>query len=112
MAGSIGVNPVIVRNVIGLLRKAKLLQTQQGVPGARLAQSMEDVTLLDVYQAVRDDGKLFSIHDRPNPECSVGRNIQSTLETFFGEAQKAMEDRLSRTTLRQVIELNQLERDG
>jgi DNA-binding IscR family transcriptional regulator len=36
LAGSIGVNPVIVRNVISQLREAGLVQTQRGSSGAEL----------------------------------------------------------------------------
>lgn len=111
MAGSIGVNPVIVRNITGLLRRAGLLETQQGVPGARLAKPLKEVTLLDTYRAVDQDGKLFAIHERPNPQCPVGERIQGTLETFFGEAQAAMEESLSRMTLEQIVSYNQKGRE-
>ncbi len=106
MAGSIGVHPVVVRNVTGVLRKAGLVQTQKGVSGVRLARPLSEMTLLDVYRAVEGGETLFSIHERPNPECPIGRNIQTTLETFFGEAQKAMEDRLARMTLQQIVQFN------
>lgn len=103
MAGSIGVNAVVVRNVTGLLRRAGLVLTQQGVPGARLARPLPDITLLDVYRAVEDSLDLFTIHPRPNPECSVGANIQVSLEGVFGEAQQAMEHRLSQTTMAEIV---------
>jgi DNA-binding IscR family transcriptional regulator len=107
MAGSIGVNPVIVRNVTGQLRKAGLLQTHQGAPGVHPSKALGEVTLLDVYRAVDPDVKLFSIHERPNPQCPVARNIQATLDTFFGQAQRAMEAKLAAICLDQVIALNQ-----
>lgn len=104
LAGSIGVNPVVVRNVSGMLRRAGLVATRQGVAGARLARPLAEVTLLDVYRAVAavDEGDLFAVHPNPNPRCPVGANIQRTLENVFGEAQRAMEARLAQTTLEQV----------
>ena len=104
LAGSIGVNAVIVRNVLGDLRRAGLVHTRQGVAGAQLGKPLSAITLLDVYRAVETDRELFAIHPRPNPDCFVGANIQTTLEHFFGEAQQAMEARLSNITLEQVVQ--------
>lgn len=105
MAGSIGVNPVIVRNVTGMLRRAGLVTTRQGVAGAHLAVPLSKITLLDVYRAVDavDEGDLFAVHTNPNPNCAIGANIQATLEHVFGEAQRAMEARLGGITLEDVV---------
>jgi Rrf2 family protein len=103
MAGSIGVNPVIVRKISGMLRRAGLVRTSQGVAGAQLARPLSDITLLDVYRAVEPDGALFSVHPRPHPKCEVGSKIQGTLEKVFGEAQDALEAKLAATTMQQLV---------
>lgn len=102
MAGSIGVNAVIVRNIAGQLRRAGLVTARQGVAGTSLAKPLEQISLLDVYRAVEVDGELFAIHPRPNPDCPVGANIQSSLEDVFHEAQEAMEARLAATSVREI----------
>lgn len=106
MAGSIGVNPVIVRNVTGMLRRAGLVTTRQGVAGTQLAKPLREITLLDVYRAVDavEEGDLFAVHPNPNPQCPVGANIQTTLEGVFAEAQRAMETRLAETTMEAVVQ--------
>ena len=107
LAGSIGVNPVIVRNVISQLREAGILETQRGSSGAKLAKSLDEITLYDVYMAVDSvDEKegLFHFHENPNPECPVGRNIHQVLGTRLDEAEKAMEDSLKSTTLADIVE--------
>lgn len=101
--GSIGVNPVVVRNVTGMLRRAGLVRTQQGVAGAWLARPLSEVTLLDVYRAVEDEGSLFSIHPRPNPKCPVDSRIEETLSDVFAEAESAMHTKLAGITLEQVV---------
>jgi DNA-binding IscR family transcriptional regulator len=60
---------------------------------------------LDVYKAVNvvQDKELFSVHDNPNPECPVGRNIQNTIEPLFTAAQLAMEKVLGNVTLEDVV---------
>lgn len=105
MAGSIGVNPVVVRNVIGMLRRAGFITTQQGVAGAQLGKPLEAITLLDVYRAVEavEEGDLFACHANPNPQCPVGAHIQTTLTDIFEEAQKAMEARLASVKMTEVV---------
>jgi DNA-binding IscR family transcriptional regulator len=103
MAGSIGVNPVVVRNVTGMLRRAGLVRTQQGVAGTWLARPLSKVTLLDVYRAVEDETSLFSVHPRPNPKCPVGARIEGTLGEVFAEAEDAMHSKLAGITLEQVV---------
>ena len=56
IAASVGTNPVVIRTVTGLLRRADLLTTQQGVSGARLTRDPRDITLLDVYRAAHPRG--------------------------------------------------------
>ena len=46
LAGSIGVNPVIVRTVISQLREAGIVQTQRGSSGAALARGLDTITLV------------------------------------------------------------------
>jgi len=103
MAGSIGVHPVIVRNVTGMLRRAGLVRTQQGVAGARLARPLAQITLLDVYRAVDSAKTLFSVHAHPNWHCPIGSQIQGTLTKHFGAAQRVMEACLAGTTMQQVV---------
>lgn len=103
MAGRIGVNPVIVRNITGMLRRAGLVTTQQGAAGAFLARPLQQITMFDVYQAVEMQEELFSIHPRPNTNCPVGANIQGTLETVFTKAQQEMEAHLAETTMAKVV---------
>ncbi|ACO48064.1 Rrf2 family transcriptional regulator [Deinococcus deserti] len=102
IAASIGTNPVVVRNVIGHLRRAGLLDTRQGVAGAHLTRAPRDITLLDVYRAVNAPASVFKLHEQPNPRCPVGSRIQGSLTQVFGEAQGALEAHLASLTLEDV----------
>ena len=105
LAGSIGVNPVIVRTVISQLREAGIVQTQRGSSGAELSRRLDEITLYDVYKAVgsvdAEEG-LFHFHEQPNPECPVGRNIHKVLDRHLAEAQRALEDSMKTTTLADI----------
>ena len=52
LAGSIGVNPVIVRNVMGQLKEAGLISSSQGRSGMSLKKDLKDITFYDVYKAI------------------------------------------------------------
>lgn len=105
IAGSVNTNPVVIRRIMGMLKKAGLVDVRPGVGGASLRMAPDRITLLDVYRAVQviDEGKLFHLHDQPNPACPVGRNIQSALQSEMDAAQAAMEQRLAETTLDRLL---------
>lgn len=104
VADSVNTNPVVIRRILGALREAGLVTSQPGAGGGwKLTRRPETITLLDVYQAV-EEKPLFALHHRPpNQNCRVGRNIQSALTAFFGEAETAMEQGLARRTVAEVL---------
>ncbi|MFR4968085.1 Rrf2 family transcriptional regulator [Lactobacillus kalixensis] len=103
IASSIETSPVMVRQLMVTLRKAGLIETKHGTPDPKLAKKPEDITLLDVYLAVEKEKPLFEIDHKTNPECIVGGNIQSTLSTFYSQAEIAAKAKLNQTTLADVI---------
>ena len=106
LAGSVGVNPVIVRTVISQLREAGIVQTQRGSSGAELTKKLDEITLYDIYKAVgsvdTEEG-LFHFHEQPNPDCPVGRNIHRVLDQRLIDVQRAMEEKLRSTTLADIV---------
>jgi len=105
IAGSVNTNPVIIRKIMGQLKKAGLIEVRAGVGGATLRKELEQITLLDVYRAVQvaEKGELFNFHEHPNPNCLVGGNIEFVLRTELSDAQAAMENRLAQTTLNDIV---------
>ena len=106
LSGSTGVNAVIVRNVLGQLRKAGIVETRQGSGGAHLARPLDTITLYDIYKAVDciEDEGLFHFHENPNVECPVGRNIHKAMDGRLKAAQAALEKELRSTTVAQIVE--------
>jgi DNA-binding IscR family transcriptional regulator len=96
----VNTNASLVRRLLSQLTRAGLTTSQMGIGGgALLARPADRITLRDVYRAV-DEGEIFALHrEQPNPACSVGRNIQSALETRFDAATRALEQELDRTTI-------------
>ncbi|WP_206529692.1 Rrf2 family transcriptional regulator [Brevibacillus sp. SYP-B805] len=106
IAGSVNTNPVVIRRIMGMLKKAGLVDVRPGVGGASLLKDPNQITLLDVYRAVNvtEENQLFRIHENPNIRCPVGRNIEQVLQTELRDAQSALEQRLAQTTLAQLID--------
>lgn len=105
IAGSVNTNPVVIRRIMGMLKKAGLVDVRPGVGGAYLLRSPQEITLLDVFRAVdaAEEEQLFGIHVNSNIKCPVGRNIENVLQAEFHAAQLAMERQLSGVTLDQLV---------
>ena len=105
LAGSVNTNPAVIRKIMGMLKKAGLVKVRPGIAGAELARDLANITLLDVYKAVNvvQEKELFSIHENPNPDCPVGRNIQNTIGPLFSIAQTALEKALGNVTIEDVV---------
>jgi Rrf2 family protein len=104
LAGSVNTNPVVIRRLLGLLRRARLVRSQGGPGGGwLLLAAPRDITLRDVFQAVESD-PLFPLHaSTPNPRCPIGSNIQAALGGHYQAARQALERDLDRTTIADLL---------
>lgn len=105
LAQSVGTNPVVIRQMMSLLRKAGLIETKSGTPGCRVVKEEQEILLLDIYKAVQkdSDASLFQFHPHPNPNCFVGGNIAGAMEKPLRDAQEAMEQSLASWTLEDIV---------
>lgn len=105
LAGSVGVNPVVIRTVLAKLREAGIVSTRQGSGGASLLKSLDQITFYDIYKAVDcvDETGLFHFHENPNMDCPVGRNIHSAMDNRLGKVQDAMECQMKQITLEDIV---------
>lgn len=104
LAGSVNVNPVIIRNILRQLKAAGLVTVESGVGGASLAKDPKDITMFDVFEAVETDEDLFHFHENPNPECQVGRNIHALLDDKLEAIKHAMENSMRSVTLQSLLD--------
>ncbi len=104
LAGSTNVNPVIVRKILGQLKAAGLVEVVRGSGGASIPKPLNEISFLDIYNAVEciENGELFHFHENPNTDCPVGRNIHAVLDDKLMRVQKAMETELSSITLEDI----------
>ena len=105
LASSVNVNPTVIRRLLQQLKKADIVTVKRGSGGADIARPLTDITLLDVYHAVEpvENGQLFHFHEEPNPLCPVGRNIHRIMDHRLEEIQNAMEDKMRRITIADIM---------
>ena len=106
LASSVNVNPVVIRRILQQLKGAGIVTVTRGSGGADTAKPLDEITLLDLYNAVEcvDDGALFHFHEDPNQLCPVGRNIHAVLDERLEDIQRAMEEQMKSVTIRDIVE--------
>jgi DNA-binding IscR family transcriptional regulator len=104
IAYSVNTNPVILRGLLGMMEKQHLVSVQRGSnAGWKLARDPAEITLLDVYRAVRPSA-LFSLHHTPpNQGCIIGHSIGPALNKVYANIQSALDQELARTTIADVL---------
>jgi DNA-binding IscR family transcriptional regulator len=102
IAGSVNTNPVVIRRIMGQLKKANLIESYVGKKSNKLSKLPSEITLLDIYLAVHEDELPFGIHQNTEINCVVGSQIQDVLETTYQKIQSEMMDSLKKVTLADI----------
>ncbi|HKO97628.1 MAG TPA: Rrf2 family transcriptional regulator [Pyrinomonadaceae bacterium] len=104
LAESVQTNPVVIRRMLCELAESSLVVSQTGaMGGSKLAREPEQITLLDIYQAVESPG-VFSLHRHPpSRNCPVGVNIGSVLNEVLDEVDTAVARVLANITVKDVV---------
>lgn len=106
IASSVGVNPVIIRKVMGKLKECGLINISQGKTGITLNKALDAISFYDIYLAVEEVEKsgLFRLHEEPNPNCVIGRNIHLAMEDKLQAIQQSMEDEMKAISIAEVAQ--------
>lgn len=100
LAGSININPVLVRKELSNLRDRGLVLSKEGKSGgSRLAKSAEQIFMSEVYAAVKQKDLLGKGINSPNPDCPVGKMINNHLDGLYNEAEQTLLASLSKVSL-------------
>lgn len=105
MAGSININPVIVRKELSVLKEAGMIISRQGKEGgSRIAKNADIIKISDIYLAVKNTEVLGKKNNNPNPACSVGKEINKHLQTLFSETDQLVLTFLGNKTLQEFLD--------
>jgi Rrf2 family protein len=105
IAGSINLNPAMVRKEISVLREAGLITSKQGKEGgSQLGKDAENISISEIYAAVKNTEVLGKKNNNPNPACSVGKEINVHLNTLFEETDRLVINFLGDKSLKEFSE--------
>lgn len=106
IASSANCNPVLVRKELSILKKAGLVNTIEGKNGgASLAIPASEIYLDKLYKIVYENQELFGINkNTPNPNCTVGRNINLLMADINADAEQVLLKTLHGFTIQNLID--------
>jgi len=100
IAGSINLNPVLVRKEITNLKSHHIVESKEGKNGGtRLAKNASDVTLKEIFQMTFEAINLGYAKNQPHPDCPVGKNINQNLGLLYQDLNEKISLQLDHITL-------------
>ncbi len=103
LAESVKTNPVVIRRLIGQLRKQGIVGSVAGAKGGfYLAKPVDQLTLWDIYLVVRDDE--FFNKPKVNPDCVVSSNLAVLVDDVYSESEHSMKNSMEKVTVAQLTD--------
>ena len=100
LAGSMNINPVLVRKEIANLKKHNIVESREGKNGGtRLAKSVKDITLDDIFKMTFQKVSLGYAKNDPNPACPVGKKINQNLDALYDDINNKISTQLKEISL-------------
>lgn len=101
VAGSLNINAVLVRNEIKTLKTGGLIESKEGKNGGvRLAEDANKILLSTIFKIAKGDNHVLGFcSNDPNPNCPIGRQIQTKLDKIFTSVDDAIIESLNDQTL-------------
>ena len=100
LAACAGTNPVVVRRILGVLRRADLVTSTRGRSGGwLLARKPVAITLADIHAA------LTPPRETPDQghDCGIANRLDTRLDAALRRADTSMRSELERTTLADLV---------
>jgi DNA-binding IscR family transcriptional regulator len=100
IAGSINLNPVLVRKEIANLKAHNIVESKEGKNGGtKLSKSASDITLKEIFQMTFDTINLGYAKNQPHPDCPVGKKINENLSGLYADLNEKVSLELKNITL-------------
>ncbi|SMP35089.1 transcriptional regulator, BadM/Rrf2 family [Flavobacterium hercynium] len=100
IAGSINLNPVLVRKEIANLKAHQIVESKEGKNGGtKLAVNAVNLSLKEIFEMTFESINLGYAKNQPNPECPVGKKINQNLAGLYADMNKQLSVQLEGISL-------------
>ncbi len=105
IAGSININPVVVRRELSILNEAGLVIGRKGKDGgSALNKKSGNIRLSEIYLIVKNSEVLGKMNLKTNPKCPIGKSMNQKLESLFSEIDLLVLKELQHKTLEDFVQ--------
>lgn len=99
IAGSININPVVVRREIKILKDAGIITAKKGKVGGFILNINPSEFYFDqIYSLLHKDENIGKLNE-PNPNCAIGKSMNSNLENLYQSIHTSIIDNLKNISL-------------
>ncbi len=101
IAGSLNINPVLVRKEIKQLKSAGFVDSKEGTSGGiTLLKKSSEIMLSDIFKVSKGEDNVLSFSkNSPNPKCPIGKKINENLQGLYNEIDDSIEQSLNAKSL-------------
>jgi DNA-binding IscR family transcriptional regulator len=100
IAGSMNLNPVLVRKEIANLKAHHIVESKEGKNGGtKLSKAASNITLKEVFEMTFENIGLGYAKNQPNPDCPVGKKINQNLDVLYTEMNQKVCEQLEGISL-------------
>ncbi len=104
IASSLNSNASLVRQMLSQLSKAGIISLTRGKSGVSINKNLDDLTVLDVYKAIDNQGDLLKIDMNTSKSCNVGVAFPEVLQEHYHELQRQVEKQMSTISLQELVD--------
>ncbi len=96
-------NPVIIRRILGELKKANLVSSEKGHGGGWIiSRAPKDISFEEIFEAMKESLLPAPISLDKNEHCLVMKQIATTMDDFLEEAKVLLDQKLSKVHLSDI----------
>jgi len=100
IAGSMNMNPVLIRKEIANLKKNHIVESKEGKNGGtRLLKHAAEITLDDIFKMTFETVTLGYSKNSPNLDCLVGKQINQHLDNLYDDINQKISKQLGEISL-------------
>lgn len=100
IAGSMNLNPVLVRKEIANLKAHHIVESKEGKNGGtKMAVNAANLSLKEIFEMTFESIGLGFAKNQPNPDCPVGKKINQNLEALYKEMNTKVSAQLENISL-------------